>query len=82
MLAINGQKDLQVPSKENLAEIDKALRAGGNQNCTTVELPGLNHLFQPCKTGTPSEYGTIETTIDPEALTAIGNWIGTQTGSR
>lgn len=81
VLAINGQKDLQVPPKENLAEIDKALRAGGNQNCTTVELPGLNHLFQPCKTGTPSEYGTIETTIDPAALKTMGDWILEQTVS-
>ena len=53
VLAINGEKDLQVPPKENLAEIDKALKAGGNRNVKTVELPGLNHLFQPCKTGAP-----------------------------
>ena len=82
VLAINGEKDLQVPAKENLAEIDKALRAGGNQNCTAVELPGLNHLFQPCKTGTPGEYGTIETTIDPVALKTIGDWILEQSGAK
>jgi uncharacterized protein len=75
VLAINGSKDLQVPAKENLAEIDKALKAGGNRNVKTVELPGLNHLFQPCKTGGPGEYGTIETTIDPGALKTIGDWI-------
>jgi uncharacterized protein len=80
VLALNGERDLQVPAKENLAEIDKALRAGGNQNCTTVEMPGLNHLFQPCKTGTPAEYGSIETTIDPVALKTMGDWILEQTG--
>ena len=75
VLAMNGEKDLQVPPKENLAEIAKALEAGGNRNVKTVELPGLNHLFQPCKTGSPSEYAAIETTISPEALETIGDWI-------
>ena len=51
------KKTCKFPAKENLAEIDKALKAGGNRNVKTVELPGLNHLFQPCKTGAPSEYG-------------------------
>ena len=48
------KKICKFPPKENLAEIDKALKAGGNRNVKTVELPGLNHLFQPCKTGAPS----------------------------
>jgi pimeloyl-ACP methyl ester carboxylesterase len=75
VLAINGAKDLQVPPKENLAEIRKVLEAGGNRDVTTVELAGLNHLFQPCKTGSPSEYAAIEATIAPEALKTIGDWI-------
>ena len=70
------------PAKENLAEIDKALKAGGNRNVKTIELPGLNHLFQPCKTGSPSEYGKIETTIAPEALKTIGDWIVEKTATR
>jgi uncharacterized protein len=80
VLAINGEKDLQVSAKENLTEIARALAAGGNRDVKTVELPGLNHLFQPCKTGSPSEYGSIETTIAPEALKTIGDWIVLQTG--
>jgi hypothetical protein len=71
---------LQVSAKENLAEIAKALAAGGDMNVKTVEFPGLNHLFQPCKTGSPSEYATIETTLAPEALKTIGDWIVVQTG--
>ena len=82
VLAINGEKDLQVPAKENLAEIAKALKAGGNPKFKTVELPGLNHLFQPCKTGSPSEYASIETTIAPEALKTMGDWIAEQTGAK
>ena len=82
VLAINGEKDLQVPAKENLAEIDKAVKAGGNRDVTTVELPGLNHLFQPCKTGAPSEYAAIEITIAPEALKTMGDWIAEKTGAK
>jgi RNA polymerase sigma factor (sigma-70 family) len=81
VLAVNGEKDLQVPPKENLAEIEKALKAGGNSNVKATEFPGLNHLFQPCKTGSPTEYAQIETTIAPEVLKAIGDWIVEKVGS-
>lgn len=75
VLALNGEKDLQVPPKENLAAIEEALKTAGNKNYKIVELPGLNHLFQTCKTGTVSEYGQIEETFSPEALKIIGDWI-------
>lgn len=75
VLAINGEKDLQVPPKENLAAIAEALTDGGNANFKTVEMPGLNHLLQKCETGAPGEYSQIEETISPTALQAISNWI-------
>jgi len=75
VLAINGEKDLQVPPKENLSAIEKALKAGGNKNFTVTELPGLNHLFQSATTGAPSEYAKIEETISPTALQVLGDWI-------
>src|SRR5262252_6396445 len=46
VLALNGDKDLQIASKENLEQIAKALREGGNKDFQTHELAGLNHLFQ------------------------------------
>jgi uncharacterized protein len=79
VLAINGEKDLQVPSKENLDEIRKALSSGGNRDFQVIAFPGLNHLFQPCKTGSPSEYAMIETTIAPEVLSSIADWIAGKT---
>jgi len=75
VLAITGEKDLQVPPEENLRAIDDALKAGGNKDYIVKELPGLNHLFQTAKTGSPSEYAKIEETISPDALEIIGNWI-------
>lgn len=75
VLAINGSKDLQVPSKENLSAIGKALKEGGNTKVTLKELSGLNHLFQESETGSPIEYSTIEQTFSPIALEVISDWI-------
>jgi fermentation-respiration switch protein FrsA (DUF1100 family) len=75
VLAINGEKDIQVVPKENLDAIALALKKGGNTNVTTKELPNLNHLFQECKTGSPAEYGEIEQTFAPAALNEISGWI-------
>ena len=79
VLAINGEKDMQVPPKENLSAIRRALEAAGNKNFETDELPKLNHLFQTAKTGQPAEYAEIEETISPVALKTIGDWIIKQT---
>jgi pimeloyl-ACP methyl ester carboxylesterase len=82
VLALNGGKDLQVPPKENLAEIAKALQKGGNSRVTVRELPGLNHLFQTAKTGAVSEYAEIDETIAQPALEAVGTWIDLQREGR
>jgi uncharacterized protein len=82
VLAINGELDLQVSSKQNLPEIAKALKAAGNKKFQTVELPKLNHLFQSTKTGAFSEYGKIEETISPAALTVMSNWVKQVSGVR
>lgn len=78
VLAINGEKDLQVPPEVNLTAIRKALEKGGNYQVTVRELPGLNHMFQECETDSPDEYATIEQTFSPVALEVIGNWIKEQ----
>lgn len=75
VLALIGSKDIQVPAKENVPEIEKALKEGGNKDFTVKVLPNLNHLFQTCKTGTLQEYGQIEETMSPTALEVIADWI-------
>jgi fermentation-respiration switch protein FrsA (DUF1100 family) len=75
VLAINGERDLQVPPKQNLPAIKRALESSGNRRIEVVELPGLNHLFQTAKTGSPGEYAQIEETISPVALDTIARWI-------
>jgi uncharacterized protein len=73
VLALNGERDLQVPPRENLPELRKAL--AGNPDVTIQELPGLNHLFQTCKTGSPREYGEIRETMSPVVLATVSDWI-------
>jgi fermentation-respiration switch protein FrsA (DUF1100 family) len=75
VLAINGEKDMQVPPKQNLPAIRKALEQAGNKHFEVDELPGLNHLFQTAKTGSPAEYASIEETISPVALDKMSTWI-------
>jgi fermentation-respiration switch protein FrsA (DUF1100 family) len=75
VLAINGDKDLQVPATINLEAISKALSKGGNKKVTIKELKGLNHLFQECQTGLPTEYATIEQTFSPLALEEMLKWL-------
>lgn len=79
VLALNGDKDLQVPSKENLQRIEEALRTGGNTHFFIQELPSLNHLFQTANTGLPEEYETLSETIAPAALEVMKKWILEQT---
>lgn len=78
VLALNGDQDVQVPSKQNLEGIKAALTIGGNGNATIREIAGLNHAFQECTTGMPDEYGRIDQTFAPIALTQIQNWVAQQ----
>lgn len=82
VLALNGEKDLQVPARVNLEGIKRALAEGGNSQVTSTMLPDLNHLFQHAVTGSPSEYARIEETFAPEALTIIRDWIYLRLGPR
>lgn len=75
VLAINGSLDLQVPSGLNLSAIESSLRKGGNRKFKMVELDGLNHLFQECETGSPTEYANIEQTIAPVAMETMLEWL-------
>lgn len=74
-LILNGSKDSQVLAESNLNVIRNLLPK--NTKSKIKEYPGLNHLFQPCKTGAVDEYGTIEQTISEEVLADIAEWIQT-----
>ena len=73
VFALNGERDCQVISSQNLTAIQKLLPKS-KQNLIK-EYPALNHLFQHSTTGLVAEYGQIEETISPEVLSDIAQWI-------
>lgn len=75
VLALYGQKDLQVPAKTNLPLLQKALSDADNTQSDIRQLADLNHLFQHAYSGSPAEYGAIEETFSPQALQIIGDWL-------
>jgi hypothetical protein len=75
VLALYGQKDLQVPAKANLPLLKQALQDAGNKDADVRELPDLNHLFQHAYSGTPAEYAAIEETFSPDVLHIISDWL-------
>jgi len=74
VLALNGTKDIQVDSNQNLSAIEE-VKTNFDTDITIIERDGLNHLFQPAATGAISEYIQIETTFDPETLAIMAEWI-------
>lgn len=75
VLALNGSKDVQVIARQNLPGIEASLKKSRSKNYEVHELPGLNHLFQACRTCTLNEYGELEETISPLALEMISSWL-------
>lgn len=75
VLALNGEMDQQIFSKQNLPIITNALSEGKNKDYKSIELPKLNHLFQTCQDGSFGEYAKIEETISPLVLSIITEWI-------
>ena len=74
-LVLFGEHDLQVPPKQNRPPIEAALQAGTRSDVSVRTVSGVNHLFQPAETGLPTQYRSIETTMAPDVLTMIGDWI-------
>lgn len=74
VLALFGERDLQVIPAQNEAPVAAALREAGVP-ATVRTMPGLNHLFQPAARGTIDEYASIDVTVDPAVLALVGDWI-------
>lgn len=72
-MVINGDRDCQVISSLNLPAIRQQLPS--SKKNLIKEYPLLNHLFQHCTTGLPTEYATIEETISTEVLEDMVKWV-------
>ncbi len=72
VLALYGSSDLQVSATENAPVMLENLI---NSRSEIIVFEGLNHFFQPSESGSISEYMWIDTTIDPEVLNRISDWM-------
>jgi pimeloyl-ACP methyl ester carboxylesterase len=75
VLALNGSRDIQVASKQNLGGLEASLKKSPSPYYEVKEIPGLNHLFQTCRKCTLQEYSELEETFSPVALTIISDWL-------
>lgn len=76
VLALEGDKDMDVSPDQNLPALKAALARSGNPDVTVTLLPGLNYLLQNAATGLPMEYAEISESISHTALGTISHWIG------
>lgn len=75
ILALNGELDLVVSSKQNLSRIAHTLDEAKHKDHTIMEIPKLNHAFQTCTSGSVKECAEIEETTAPVVLNIISDWI-------
>lgn len=75
VMILNGENDKQLNSTVNLQTAEKIFSKATKAKSQFKSYPGLNHFFQPSKTGSPTEYAKIETTISKVVLSDITSWI-------
>ena len=76
ILILQGGLDMQVPAHhaDRLAELARGRKKAGSVELK--QLPALNHLLVPAKTGDVAEYATLTVkTISPEVSAAIAAWV-------
>jgi fermentation-respiration switch protein FrsA (DUF1100 family) len=76
ILLLQGALDKQVLPyhADKLAELGRARKKAASVE--VKQLPGLNHLFVPAKTGDVAEYESLEMkVISSEVPSAIGAWV-------
>ena len=73
VMALNGDLDMQVLSKDNLPVLKENLPE--NKSNVIKEYASLNHLFQHCTPATSLLYGQIDETFSEEVLADIAAWI-------
>lgn len=74
MLAVFGDKDMQVAAEPNRTKAEE-LRAANNLDLEIVVIEDANHLFQEANTGMPGEYGMLERKFSPQFFDTITNWL-------
>jgi uncharacterized protein len=75
VLALFAELDQQVPPSLNRGPMEEALRSAGNHKADFRILPGANHLFQQARTGSPTEYASLEKKFTGGLLPLVTDWL-------
>jgi pimeloyl-ACP methyl ester carboxylesterase len=75
VLAIIGNMDVLVDSKENLSSMENSLKNGMCKNYKSVELPYVNHYFQKVDSQRVDDFKGSENKIAEVVLDTIGSWL-------
>ncbi len=82
LLALFGEKDVQVPPVTNRPVLEALQRDHGKGNLTIAVVPGANHLFQAAQTGLPAEYAKVKKEFSGEFLGTLIPWLVKHEGLR
>ena len=80
VLALFGDKDVQVAWPENRDAVEAALREGGNEHARVATLEGCDHLLRRSRTGLPSEMLGGKEGFSEEAFVEIADWLASTNG--
>jgi fermentation-respiration switch protein FrsA (DUF1100 family) len=75
VLALLGEKDMQVPPATNLPIFEGLKGEESRRNLTIVVVPGANHFFQNANTGHPAEYATLKKEFSGEFIGTLIPWV-------
>ncbi len=82
LLAVFGEKDVQVPPATNRPALEALKREHGHGNLTIAVIPGANHLFQDAESGLPGEYGRLRKEFSRGFLGTLIPWLAKHAGLR
>lgn len=72
LLAINGDKDIQVPHESHLEGIKASAKS--SPKAEFLVLSNVNHMMQTASDGNPKLYGENSVTVDPDIAILIKDW--------
>jgi pimeloyl-ACP methyl ester carboxylesterase len=75
VLALYGEKDVQVPAGLNAPALKQTFREVGKTNYEVQVLDDANHLFQKAVTGSADEYEELPKEFVPGFTEAVAAWI-------
>ncbi len=78
VLVVYAAMDTQAPAAENLAAARALLGRLKKERWTVMEMAGMNHAFQRCTTGMPSEYASIDHVMAGEVVDEVSAWINSR----